>query len=98
MLFKTTKKVLRKKLRTPTQRNNITLKEKSQMFFEKISNYLLIKVFGEDIFSHEYEPEYFYTYTIDLDKDVKTICKVYDFKKIRKERMNGNFERNIKWL
>lgn len=96
MLFKTTKRGSGFITRTTTHVESTTLKEKSQIFFEKISNYLLIKVFGEDILNHEYEPEYFYTYTIDLDKDVKTICKVYDFKKIRKEIMNGNFERNIK--
>ena len=96
MLFKAIKKGSSKNTRTIPQKNNITLKEKSQMFFEKMSDYLLLKVFGEDILNHEYEPEYFYTYTIDLDKDVKTICKIYDFEKFRKESTNGNVKRNIK--
>lgn len=95
-LFKATKNGSSKNTRTHTQKNNITLKEKSQMFFEKISDYLLVKAFGEDILNHEYEPEYLYTYTIDLDKDVKTICKIYDFEKFRKESTNGNIKRNIK--
>lgn len=96
MLFKAIKKGSEFFLRTIPQKNNITLKEKSQMFFEKMSDYLLVKVFGEDILNHEYEPEYIYTYTIDLDKDVKTICKIYDFEKFRKESTNGNVKRNIK--
>lgn len=96
MLFKAIKKGSEFFLRTPTQKNNITLKKKSQMFFEKMSDYLLVKVFGEDILNHEYEPEYIYTYTIYLDKDVKTICKIYDFEKFRKESTNGNIKRNIK--
>ena len=96
MLFKAIKKGSEKKLRTIPQKNNITLKEKSQMFFEKMSDYLLVKVFGEDILNHEYEPEYFYTYTIDLDKDVKTICKIYDFEKAKEDKANGNIKRNIK--
>ena len=95
-LFKAKKKGSGNKTRTIPQKNTITLKEKSQMFFEKMSDYLLLKVFGEDILNHEYEPEYIYTYTIYLDKDVKTICKIYDFEKFRKESTNGNIKRNIK--
>lgn len=61
-----------------------------------ISDYLLKTFLGNDIFTRDYEPEYFYTYTIDLDKDVKTICKIYDFEKAKEDKANGNVKRNIK--
>ena len=62
----------------------------------KISDYLLAKILGKDIFNRDYETEYLYTYKIDLDKDVKTVCKIYDFEKIKEEKVNGDIKRNIR--
>lgn len=63
---------------------------------KNISDYLLKKFLGEDIFSRDYDSEYSYTYTIDLDKGTKTVCKIYDFEKAKEEKKNGNLKRNIR--
>lgn len=97
-LFSKTKKPQVKKLGATTQLKNITFFKRCQAFFKKTGDSLIAKVFGEDIFDWDYKEEYIYTYTIDLDKDEKTVCKIYDFEKYRKANINGNIKRNIKRL
>lgn len=99
MLFKTTKKALQKAEHRP-KISISDMQKKVKRLKHKINNFLddiFILIFGAERFEKDYDEEYFYTYTIDLDKDFKQPCKIYNFEnfKRRKEIKNGNTQRNI---